>query len=140
LHVGTFTRDGTWQAAEREIQEQAAEGISVLEILPIAECSGRFSWGYDGVHLYAPSHVYGTPEDVRRFVDAAHSRGVAVVLDVVYNHLGPRGNVLKEYADDYFTDRYANDWGEAINFDGPESAPVREFFLNNVGYWIDEFH
>lgn len=140
LHVGTFTREGTWQAAEREIPELAAAGISVLEIMPIAEFSGRFSWGYDGVDLYAPSHVYGTPDDVRRFVDAAHSLGVAVVLDVVYNHLGPRGNVLKEYADDYFTDRYANDWGEAINFDGPESAPVREFFLNNVGYWIDEFH
>src|SRR5207237_7868517 len=85
-------------------------------------------------------HLYGTPDDVRRFVDRAHAEGIGVILDVVYNHVGPDGNCLKIFSPDYFTDRYSNEWGEALNFDGPGSAPVREFFVENAGYWIDEFH
>src|SRR5207302_2162558 len=101
---------------------------------------GRFNWGYDGVSLYAPSHTYGDPDALRRFVDAAHGQGLGVILDVVYNHLGPDGNYLREFSDDYFTDRYDNEWGEAVNFDGPGSAEVRAFFVENACYWIREFH
>ena len=97
--------------------------------MPVAEFEGRFGWGYDGVDLYAPSHVYGAPDDFRRFVDAAHAAGIGVILDVVYNHLGPAGNYLREFAPAYFTDRYDNEWGDAINFDGPDAGPVREFFV-----------
>jgi maltooligosyltrehalose trehalohydrolase len=118
----------------------ADTGITLIEVMPIAEFSGTFGWGYDGVNLFAPFHLYGTPDDVRSFVNAAHAHGIAVILDVVYNHIGPDGNYLKTYSESYFTDRYANDWGEAINFDGPESGPVREFFVANAGYWISEFH
>jgi maltooligosyltrehalose trehalohydrolase len=109
-------------------------------MMPVAEFPGRFGWGYDGVDLFAPTHLYGEPDDLRRFVDEAHGRGVAVILDVVYNHFGPDGNYLKSFASDYFTDRYKNEWGEAINFDGENSGPVREFFLANAAYWIEEFH
>jgi maltooligosyltrehalose trehalohydrolase len=108
--------------------------------MPVAEFPGRFGWGYDGVDLFAPTRLYGAPDEFRRFVDRAHALGLGVVLDVVYNHLGPDGNYLKSFAADYFTDRYPNEWGEAINFDGPSSGPVREFFIANAGYWIDEFH
>src|SRR5262249_7882170 len=97
-------------------------------------------WGYDGVDLYAPTRLYGQPDDFRRFVDSAHSHGLAVILDVVYNHLGPDGNYLKQFSEDYFTDRYENEWGEAINFDGENSGPSREFFVGNAGHWIDEYH
>ncbi|HEX9941616.1 MAG TPA: malto-oligosyltrehalose trehalohydrolase [Thermoanaerobaculia bacterium] len=140
MHVGTFTREGTWEAAARELPELARIGITVLEVLPVAEFAGRFGWGYDGVDLYAPYHVYGEPDDFRRFVDRAHAAGLAVILDVVYNHLGPDGNYLKQFSESYFTDRYTNDWGEAVNFDGPGSGPVREFCIANAGYWIEEFH
>jgi maltooligosyltrehalose trehalohydrolase len=140
MHIGTFTPEGTWEAAARELPELADCGVTVLEVMPVAEFPGRFGWGYDGVDLFAPTHHYGTPDDFRRFVDRAHGVGLAVILDVVYNHLGPDGNYLKELSADYFTDRYPNEWGEAINFDGPNSGPVREFFLANAGYWIDEFH
>src|SRR5437764_9769509 len=109
-------------------------------MMPIAEFHGRFGWGYDGVDLFAPYHVYGGPDDLRRFVDRAHAAGLGVILDVVYNHFGPDGNYLKQFSADYFTDRYKNEWGEAINFDGPGAGPVREFFVANAGYWIDEFH
>ncbi len=112
----------------------------MIELMPVAEFEGRFGWGYDGVDLYAPTHLYGVPDDLRRFVDTAHDCGVAVILDVVYNHLGPVGNYLRAFSPSYFTDRYDNEWGDAINFDGPDSAPVREFFVANAGYWIDEFH
>ena len=108
--------------------------------MPVAEFPGRFGWGYDGVNLFAPTHLYGEPDDLRRFVDEAHGHGLAVILDVVYNHLGPDGNYLREFSPDYFTDRHQTDWGEAINFDGPGSGPVREFFLANARAWIDEFH
>jgi maltooligosyltrehalose trehalohydrolase len=140
MHVGTFTREGTWGAAARELPALADLGISVVELMPVAEFPGEFGWGYDGVDLFAPYHVYGTPDDFRRFVDRAHALGIGVILDVVYNHLGPDGNYLKPFSESYFTDRYRNDWGEAINFDGEDAGPVREFFLANAGYWVEEFH
>jgi len=140
MHVGTYTRDGTWAAAAAELPELARLGVGVVEMMPVAEFAGRFGWGYDGVDLFAPSHLYGEPDDLRRFVDRAHALGLGVILDVVYNHLGPDGNFLGEFAPHYFTDRHRTDWGPAINFDGPGSDAVREFFLANAGYWIDEFH
>jgi maltooligosyltrehalose trehalohydrolase len=140
MHIGTFTPEGTYASAMRELAELANLGITVLEIMPLAEFPGRFGWGYDGVDLYAPTRLYGQPDDLRRFVDHAHRVGLGVILDVVYNHVGPDGSYLKEYSDDYFTDKYENEWGEAINFDGADAAPVREFFIANAGYWIDEFH
>jgi maltooligosyltrehalose trehalohydrolase len=140
MHIGTFTREGTWIAACRELPELAALGITVLEVMPVADFPGRFGWGYDGVNLFAPTRLYGEPDDFRRFVDTAHTLGLGVILDVVYNHLGPDGNYLKQFSEDYFTDRYENEWGEAINFDGKQAAAVREFFIANAGYWIEEFH
>jgi maltooligosyltrehalose trehalohydrolase len=140
MHIGTFTPEGTWGAAARELSALADLGITVLELMPVAEFPGEFGWGYDSVDLFAPYHVYGTPDDFRRFVDRAHALRVGVILDVVYNHLGPDGNYLKRFSESYFTDRYRNDWGEAINFDGEDAGPVRDFFLANAAYWIEEFH
>lgn len=140
LHIGTFTAEGTWTAAARELPELAAIGITCLEVMPLGDFAGEFGWGYDGVNLFAPTRLYGTPDDFRRFVDQAHTHGIAVLLDVVYNHLGPDGNYLKRFASAYFTDRHQTDWGEALNFDGKDSGPVREYFLSNAAYWIDEFH
>jgi maltooligosyltrehalose trehalohydrolase len=140
MHIGTFTPAGTWAAAADELRELARIGVTMIEVMPVAEFDGRFGWGYDGVDLYAPTHRYGVPDDLRRFVDTAHSCGVAVILDVVYNHLGPVGNYLRAFSPAYFTDRYVNEWGDAINFDGPDAGPVREFFITNAGYWIEEFH
>jgi maltooligosyltrehalose trehalohydrolase len=140
IHVGTFTQEGTWEAAERRLPELAAVGITVVEVMPVAEFPGRFGWGYDGVDQFAPTRLYGTPDDFRRFVDRAHAVGLGVILDVVYNHFGPDGNYLNQFSTNYFTDRYKNEWGQAINFDGPESGPVREFFIANAGYWIQEYH
>jgi maltooligosyltrehalose trehalohydrolase len=140
MHVGTFTPDGTWAAAARELPALAELGITCLEIMPVADFPGRFGWGYDGVNLFAPTRLYGRPMDFRRFVDRAHALGIAVILDVVYNHFGPDGNYLKLFSAAYFTDRYDNEWGEAINFDGPDSGPTREFFVANAGYWINEYH
>jgi maltooligosyltrehalose trehalohydrolase len=140
MHIGTFTPAGTWAAAMNELPALARLGITVVEVMPVAEFEGRFGWGYDGVDLFAPSHVYGRPDDFRRFVDTAHAAGLAVILDVVYNHFGPSGNYLRAFAPAYFTDRYPNEWGESINFDGADAGPVRDFFVCNAGYWIDEFH
>ncbi len=140
LHIGTFTPQGTWQAATEQLEELAGIGITVIEVMPVADFPGRFGWGYDGVCLYAPTRIYGSPDDFRRFVDKAHEVGIGVILDVVYNHIGPDGNYLNEFSKDYFTDRYKNEWGEAINFDGLNSGPVREFFIGNAGYWIEEYH
>jgi len=140
MHVGTFTPEGSWNAARRELPALAELGITCLEIMPVAEFPGRFGWGYDGVNLFAPTRLYGRPMDFRRFVDRAHALGIAVILDVVYNHFGPDGNYLKLFSAAYFSDRYDNEWGEAINFDGLHSGPTREFFVANVGYWIDEYH
>jgi maltooligosyltrehalose trehalohydrolase len=140
MHMGTFTRAGTWEAASHELQELADAGITVVEVMPVADFAGRFGWGYDGVDLFAPTRLYGTPDECRRFVDRAHAVGLGVILDVVYNHVGPDGNYLAQFSPEYFTDRYTTDWGQAINFDGQLAGPVREFFIANAGYWIDEFH
>jgi maltooligosyltrehalose trehalohydrolase len=139
LHVGTFTQAGTWAAATAELPALAALGINVLEILPIAEFPGAFGWGYDGVLLYAPTRLYGRPDDVRAFVDEAHRLGLGVVLDVVYNHCGPDGCPLGRFAPAYFAPE-PTEWGQALNFDGPDSAPVREFVCANAAYWVSEFH
>jgi maltooligosyltrehalose trehalohydrolase len=137
MHIGTYTPVGTWRAAIAHFGELADLGINVLEVMPVADFPGRFGWGYDGVDLWAPTRLYGEPDDFRRFVDAAHAHGLGVILDVVYNHLGPDGNYLAQYTPDYFTKKNATEWGDAINFavDG-----VREFFAENAAYWIDEFH
>ena len=140
LHVGTFTPEGTLDAAAAQLVALKDLGITVIEVMPVPEFPGRWNWGYDGVGLYAPAHVYGDPEALKRFVDAAHRLGLGVILDVVYNHLGPDGNYLPAYTHHYFTDRYPNEWGQAINFDGPESFGVRDFFIQNACYWVDEFH
>ena len=140
IHIGTFSEEGTWVAAERHLEHLRDVGITLLEIMPVHEFPGRFGWGYDGVDLWAPTHLYGTPDDFRHFVDAAHRIGLGVILDVVYNHFGPDGNYLTQFSEDYFTDRYPNDWGQSVNFDGEHSEQVREFFASNAAYWIDEFH
>jgi maltooligosyltrehalose trehalohydrolase len=140
MHIGTFTPAGTWRGAISELPAVRELGATILEVMPVAEFPGKFGWGYDGVNLFAPYHVYGRPDDFRAFVDASHSLGLAVILDVVYNHLGPDGNYLRPFSPDYFSSRYKNEWGEAINFDGENSGPVREFFAENAAYWIDEFH
>ena len=140
MHVGTFTREGTWRAAAEQLPELARIGITVIEMMPVAEFPGRFGWGYDGVDLFAPSHLYGTPDDLRAFVDRAHSLGIGVILDVVYNHFGPDGNYLGIYSDDYLLTGTGHEWGDIINFHGQNSGPVREFFITNGCYWIEEFH
>ncbi len=140
FHLGTFTREGTWQAAIGQLEELKELGITLLEVMPVADFPGRFNWGYDGVNLYAPAHNYGRPDDMRTFVDRAHQLGIGVILDVVYNHIGPDGNYLKRFAEEYFTSVHKTDWGEAINFDSDGCQSVREFFIQNAGYWIDEFH
>ena len=116
MHIGTFTREGKWTSAGRELPELARLGITVLEIMPVADFAGRFGWGYDGVDLFAPTRLYGEPDDFRRFVDLAHASGIGVILDVVYNHLGPDGNYLPRFSPDYFTHRHKTDWGKAIRF------------------------
>lgn len=140
FHLGTLTGEGTWAAAERELAELKEAGITLLEVMPVAEFPGKFNWGYDGVDLYAPAHVYGQPDEMRRFVNRAHALGMGVILDVVYNHIGPDGNYLKQFAEEYFTAEHTTDWGEALNFYARGCEPVRDFFIQNAGYWIDEFH
>jgi maltooligosyltrehalose trehalohydrolase len=140
MHVGTFTREGTWASAAGELSALAELGITVIELMPVADWPGRFGWGYDGVDLFAPTRLYGTPDEFRAFVNRAHELGLGVILDVVYNHLGPDGNYLPQFSPYYISDRHTTDWGPAMNFDGPECEPVREFVVTNAGYWIDEFH
>ncbi len=108
--------------------------------MPVADFPGKFGWGYDGVNMFAPTRLYGEPDDLRRFVNEAHGLGVAVILDVVYNHLGPDGNYLRQFAEDYFSEKHKTEWGDALNFDGENAGPVREFFLSNGRYWVEEFH
>ena len=139
LHVGTFTPDATFEGVARRLDYLSELGITAIELMPVAAFPGRRNWGYDGVHPYAPHIAYGGPEGLRRLVDAAHGRGLAVFLDVVYNHLGPEGNYLAEFGP-YFTDRYGTPWGFAINFDGPESDEVRRYFIDNALYWVTEYH
>ena len=140
LHIGTFTPEGTWAAAMTKIADLKALGVTCLEMMPIAEFPGEYGWGYDGVDLFAPTRAYGTPDDLRRFIDAAHAVGMAVILDVVYNHIGPDGNYLKEYSNHYFTSKHSTDWGESLNFDDTGAEGVRAFFISNARYWISEFH
>lgn len=140
LHIGAFTEEGTFDAAVRELDALIRLGITLLEIMPIAEFPGRWNWGYDGVCLFAPSHRYGDYDALKRFVDAAHEMGLGVILDVVYNHFGPDGNYTSVFSDDYVTDRYPNEWGQALNFDGPRSEGMRELVVQNACYWIEEFH
>ena len=140
LHIGTFTEDGTFRGAIERLPALVETGVTVVEVMPVAEFPGRFGWGYDGVDLFAPTRLYGAPDDFRAFVDAAHATGLGVILDVVYNHLGPDGCYLREFSDWYFSPRHKTEWGEALNFDAEHSAPVREHVLTNVAYWIEEFH
>jgi maltooligosyltrehalose trehalohydrolase len=139
VHIGTFTREGTWRSAADKLPLLADVGITTVEVLPASDFPGRFGWGYDGVFPYAPAHQYGAPDDFRMFIDRAHGAGLGVILDVVYNHLGPDGCVFGRYAKAYYSDRYSNEWGDALNFDGPDAQPVRDFFAYNAAYWIDEF-
>ena len=140
LHIGTFTTAGTWDAARRELPALRDLGINVIEVMPIADFPGQFGWGYDGVNLFAPSRLYGTPDEARQFIDDAHRLGIGVILDLVYNHLGPDGNYLAAFSDDYRSKGEHTEWGDAFNFDREHNAPVREFFVSNARYWIDEFH
>jgi maltooligosyltrehalose trehalohydrolase len=140
MHIGTFTREGTWRAAMEQLPELAHLGVTLIEVMPVADFVGRFGWGYDGVHLFAPTRLYGSPDDMCAFVNRAHELGIGVILDVVYNHFGPDGNYIGEFSRDYFSNHYECEWGDAINFDGDNSGPVREFFIANAGYWIEEFH
>ncbi len=137
LHIGTFTPEGTFRAAIAKLDHLAELGVNAIELMPLADFPGTRNWGYDGVLLYAPARVYGSPNDLRALVDAAHARGLAVVLDVVYNHLGPDGNYLGTYSRDYFNSAHKTPWGDAFNFELP---PVRQFFLENAEYWRREFH
>jgi maltooligosyltrehalose trehalohydrolase len=139
LHVGTFTAAGTFAGATERLAQLRALGVTAVELMPVGEFPGARNWGYDGVHAYAPHSAYGGPDGLRRLVDAAHAAGLGVVLDVVYNHVGPEGNVLGRYGP-YFTDRYRTPWGDAVNFDGPDSDEVRRYVLDNARYWITEYH
>lgn len=140
FHIGTFTPEGTWAAAAEKLPLLKESGLTLLEMMPVADFPGRFGWGYDGVNLFAPCHLYGTPDDLRFFVDQAHSLGLGVILDVVYNHFGPDGNYLGAFSNHYTGKAVRNEWGDSINFDGKQSGPVREFFITNGRYWIEEFH
>ena len=139
LHVGTYTAAGTFEAIIPHLPQLVDLGVNAVELMPLAEFPGSRNWGYDGVHLYAPQSTYGGPRGLRRLIDAAHSQGLSVFLDVVYNHLGPEGNYLAEYGP-YYTDRYKTPWGTAVNFDGPDSAGVRRHFISNAAYWVREYH
>ena len=136
MHVGTFTPQGTFAAAARRLPYLAELGVTAIELMPVAQFAGRRGWGYDGVLLYAPHNAYGSPEELKRFVDAAHGLGLMVLLDVVYNHFGPDGNYLHAYAPEFFHRRRSTPWGDAIAYERP---PVRRFFVDNALYWLDEF-
>ena len=140
LHVGAMTPAGTFAALTDQLPALKRLGVTMIELMPVAECPGRWNWGYDGVDLFAPSHNYGEPDDLRALVDAAHALGLGVMLDVVYNHLGPDGNYLAAYATRYFTDRHCTPWGDGLNWDGPGSEWVRALAVDNACAWIDEFH
>ncbi|REK19503.1 MAG: malto-oligosyltrehalose trehalohydrolase [Planctomycetota bacterium] len=140
LHISTFTPEGTWAAAAKRLPDLVELGVTSVEVMPVAEYDGEFGWGYDGVNLFAPTRLYGEPDDFRRFVDEAHRLGLGVILDVVYNHFGPVGNYVGQFSDDYTTPKHQTGWGDAINYDAQNSGPVREYFAANAGYWIDEYH
>jgi maltooligosyltrehalose trehalohydrolase len=140
VHVGTFTQEGTFGAVEEKLDYLCELGVTALELMPVADFPGKRNWGYDGVLLYAPDSSYGRPEDLKRLIQAAHAKGMMVFLDVVYNHFGPDGNYLQLYSPQFFTDRHRTPWGDAINFDGPDSRTVRNFFIHNALYWLEEYH
>ena len=139
IHVGTVTPEGTFDALIGRLPELVDLGITTIELMPIAQFPGSRNWGYDGAYLFAPQNTYGGPAALQRLVNAAHRHGLAVALDVVYNHLGPEGNYLNAFGS-YFTDRYQTPWGQAINFDGPTSDEVRRFFIENAVYWLEDYH
>jgi maltooligosyltrehalose trehalohydrolase len=139
MHVGTFTTEGTWAAALRQLPRLVDIGVTVIEMMPVNEFFGSFGWGYDGVLLYAPTHLYGSPDDLRAFVNEAHRLGIGVIVDVVYNHFGP-GDRFEAFSPSYFTDRYENEWGRSLNFDAPGCEGARDYVVANAAYWIDEFH
>jgi maltooligosyltrehalose trehalohydrolase len=140
LHVGTFTTEGTYRAVIDRLQDLVYLGVDAIELMPIADFPGRWNWGYDGVALFAPARCYGTPGDLNALIDAAHAAGLGVLLDVVYNHFGPDGNYLREYSSEYFTHAHTTPWGDAVNYDGPGSANVREFVIDNARQWIRDYH
>ena len=140
MHIGTFTAEGVYASAAEQLAELADLGVTVIELMPLADFPGRFGWGYDGVCFFAPTRLYGGPDDLRRFIDRAHGLGLGVILDVVYNHAGPVDQSLAAFSDYYFSTNYKTDWGGAFNYDGEHSAEVRNFVLANAAYWIEEYH
>ncbi|HSJ82091.1 MAG TPA: malto-oligosyltrehalose trehalohydrolase [Thiobacillus sp.] len=140
LHVGTFSPEGTFAGVVERLDYLIELGVTAIELMPVADFPGARSWGYDGALLFAPDSRYGRPEDLKALVQAAHAKGLMVLLDVVYNHFGPEGNYLHVYARQFFTERHHTLWGAAINFDGVDSRPVREFFIHNALYWLTEYH
>lgn len=140
LHVGTFTAHGTFAGVEDRLDHLSELGVTAVELMPVADFPGARNWGYDGVLPFAPDARYGSPEDLKRLVQAAHDRGLMIFLDVVYNHFGPEGNYLHLYAPAFFNERHHTPWGAAINFDGDDNYWVREFFIHNALYWLNEFH
>jgi maltooligosyltrehalose trehalohydrolase len=140
LHVGTFSSEGTFQGIINRLGELAQLGVTAIELMPVADFAGERNWGYDGVALYAPARCYGTPDDLRALVDAAHAHHLAVFMDVVYNHLGPDGAYANAFSPYYFTEAHESPWGRGVNLDGPQSTPVRRFFIENALHWVDEYH
>jgi maltooligosyltrehalose trehalohydrolase len=140
LHVGTFTQEGTFEAIASRFDHLKGVGVNAIELMPIGDFAGDRNWGYDGVSIYAPSRAYGKPDNLRAFVNAAHQAGLSVILDVVYNHLGPDGNYMGLYSEHYFNDSHHTPWGAAFNLDGPDAGPVRSHFAENPLYWVKEFH
>ena len=139
LHLGTFSEGGGFAGAVARLDDLVELGVTAVELMPIAEFPGRRNWGYDGVQLYAPCSAYGRPEELKALVAACHRRGLAILLDVVYNHFGPEGNYLHSIAPDFFTERHHTPWGAAINYDGPASRPVRDFVVHNALYWLEDY-
>lgn len=140
LHVGSFSPEGSFAGVERRLDELADLGITAIELMPIADFPGKRNWGYDGALAFAPDASYGRPEDLKRLVQSAHQRGMMVLLDVVYNHFGPEGNYLYVYAKEFFTERHQTPWGAAIDFHGADSRTVRDFYIHNALYWLEEYH
>jgi maltooligosyltrehalose trehalohydrolase len=140
LHIGAFTLEGNWQAAIDKLPHLRDVGITLVQVMPVAAFPGKFGWGYDGVYWFAPTQIYGKPDDMRAFIDRAHALGIGVILDCVYNHLGPSGNYATQFSPYYFTGKHHTEWGEAINYDGPHSGPVRNLVADNAAYWVRDFH
>lgn len=139
LHIGTFTPEGTFAAAQARLPDLAQLGVTAIELMPLADFPGRHNWGYDGVLQFAPDSAYGTPDQLKALVDAAHGLGLMMLIDVVYNHFGPEGNYLHAYCPQFFNPAHQTPWGAAINFDGDDSRTVRDFYIHNALYWVDEF-